>query len=108
MRLTTKKIVIVSSATLATAGLVAYAYNKFLHSADHERKVLAKFVAEHTGNNLKLQKAISKLSDDQVEHLLKMIDKLSVMKDKIYIEGNNIQEMTKKIINQVAEHLGTN
>ena len=99
--------IVVGVTAAGTAVILSTCHNK--HSAKYQanknRKLVEKFIASHTGNNTKLLEVVEKLSDQQILSLVNMIDRLKQMQNKVYVDGNNIKELTQNIIKKVSAQI---
>lgn len=102
----TKKVLVIGLITVGTGVVLCNTKgHKEQRKAIRNRKEIERFIAKHTSNNQKLITAVKNLSDKQVANLVAMIKQLKKMHKKVYVEGANIKDLTRTIINQVANQL---
>lgn len=70
--------------------------------ARKRRQRIEDFVSKHTTNETVLN-VVEEMTDQQIDKLNQMMDKMEDMRSKIYIEGNKIKALTKDILQQIGQ-----
>lgn len=108
MRTSTKVAIgvsVISVAAIATGAVISGKLIDKVSYAKKRRKVKG-FVEDNLGGNAKILDIVDNLSDGDLDHLFKVVDKVKDSKKQISVYGNNLKDTTSEVKNRLMDFVG--
>lgn len=108
MKTSTKVLLGIGTAAVVGTAVAVAVSDKLTESIHHckNRREVKKFVHHRFNGNKKILNIVDKLSDNEIEAVVKMIDKVHAGKNKISVAGQTANQTAEEVKEMLSNFIG--